>query len=121
MLTILTYVFGFVFLAIGVLGFIPAAAPQDMLLGYFHVNMLHNLVHIVTGIIALVVAFGRCSCCTPSRFFQVFGIVYGLVAILGFWYGESPILGLVANNMADNLLHTAIAAASLYLGFGYKE
>jgi len=118
MLTILVYLFGLVFLAVGILGFVPAASPNEMLLGIFHVNLIHNLIHIVTGVIALAVGFGRCSCCSPRRFFQVFGIIYGLVAILGFWYGDAPILGLVANNMADSVLHSVIAVVSLYLGFG---
>jgi hypothetical protein len=34
---------------------------------------------------------------------------------------DNDILGLVASNMADTLLHIVIAAAALFLGFGLKE
>ncbi len=108
-------VFGAVFLLIGILGFVPGTAPNGMLLGLFHVNAAHNVVHLLTGAIALVV--GMTSVPASRLFFQLFGIVYGLVAVLGFVYGERPILGLIANNMADTWLHVWIAAVSLFLGF----
>jgi hypothetical protein len=54
----------------------------------------------------------RCPGC-----FQGLGVVYGLVAVLGFFYGSEPILGILANNRADAWLHLGIAAVSLYLGF----
>ena len=56
-----------------------------------------------------------------AAFFKIFGVVYGLVAVLGFFAGDQPLLGIIAHNMADMWLHVAIAAVSLYLGFGMKE
>jgi hypothetical protein len=109
-------VFGVVFLLVGVLGFVPALTPDGHLLGIFHVNTVHNLVHLASGAVAL--AAGLSSLKASLLYFQVFGIVYGLVAVLGFIYGDNAILGLVANNMGDNLLHVVIAATALYLGFG---
>ncbi|PYL96244.1 MAG: DUF4383 domain-containing protein, partial [Verrucomicrobia bacterium] len=45
--------FGIVFLAVGILGFVPGVTSDvngmPMLLGIFHVNTAHNLVHIVSG------------------------------------------------------------------------
>src|SRR5438132_3618228 len=39
--------FGIVFLLIGILGFVPAVTPDNgMLLGIFHVNTAHNIVHL---------------------------------------------------------------------------
>lgn len=108
-------VFGVVFLLVGVLGFVPALTPNAHLLGIFHVNALHNVIHLASGAVAL--AAGLSSIKASRLYFQVFGVVYALVAVLGFIYGSSPILGLVANNMGDNLLHVVIAAAALYLGF----
>ena len=55
-----------------------------------------------------------------ATFFKVFGVVYGLVAILGFFAGDQPLLGMIAHNMADTWLHVAIAVVSLWLGFGTK-
>ena len=53
-------------------------------------------------------------------FFQVFGIIYGLVAILGFIAGDRLIMGTIANNLADAWFHLIVAAVSLYLGFSRK-
>ena len=53
-------------------------------------------------------------------FFQVFGIVYALVAVLGFVTGDGMVLGMVANNAADTWLHVVIALFALYVGFVMK-
>ena len=108
-------IFGILFVAGGVLGFVPAVNPGGKLLGMFDVNGAHNLVHIATGVVALIVGFASDK---ASRiFFQVFGIVYAAVAALGFFYGNQPLLGMISNNVADTWLHVVVAAISLYLGF----
>ncbi len=50
-------------------------------------------------------------------YFKIFGIFYGLVAILGFFRHD---LYLMHVNTADNFLHVGIALVSLYLGFAAK-
>lgn len=111
--------FGIVFLVVGVLGFIGPLAPGGMLLGIFHVDALHNIVHLVSGAAALAVSAAgeRAS----RMYFQIFGVVYGLVALLGFVYGDRPLLGVMAHNWADVWLHVVIAAIALYLGFAYRR
>jgi hypothetical protein len=111
--------FGVVFLAVGVLGFVPGVTNEhEMLLGIFHVNAAHNVVHLLSGAVAL--ACGLASAAASQWYFRIFGIVYGLVAILGFMQGDGLLLGLISNNMADVWLHIAIAAASLVLGFAVR-
>jgi len=108
--------FGIVFLAIGILGFVPGITTNDMLLGIFMVNPAHSVVHIASGIVALLCAMSGPG---ASRvYFQIFGIVYALVAILGFAQGNAMLLGMISNNTADTWLHVVIAAVSLFLGFG---
>lgn len=119
MLKQLAVVFGIVFVLVGVLGFVPGVTPDGHLLGIFHVNALHNVVHLLSGVIALGVGFAGTE--ASKRYFQIFGVVYGLVALLGFLFGDAPILGLVANNAPDTGLHLVIAAAALYLGFTSAE
>ena len=114
----ITMVFGVIFVAVGILGFIPAVTPSGRLLGVFEVNALHNLIHLATGGVAIVV--GMASEAAMRNFFRIFGIVYALVAVLGFFYGDTPLLGLVANNLADAGLHVVIAGVALYLGFAMK-
>ncbi|MBA3721483.1 MAG: DUF4383 domain-containing protein [Parachlamydiaceae bacterium] len=50
-------------------------------------------------------------------FFQVFGIIYAIVALLGLYYKTDMFDGLLANNIHDVWLHAIIAIVSLYLGF----
>jgi hypothetical protein len=119
MLKTAALIFGIIMLLVGILGFIPQATPRGMLLGIFHVNDVHNWIHIMTGVVSILCGIN--SEHASRLFFQIFGVVYGLVAILGFFYGDRPIFGLVANNLADAILHVAIAAFALYLGFGYRQ
>lgn len=97
----------------------PALTPDNNLLGIFRVDTLHNLIHLLSGAAALAAAYT--SARASRLYFQVFGIVYGLVTLLGLMSGESNILGLVANNMADVVLHAAITAGALYFGFVDKS
>jgi hypothetical protein len=108
--------FGVVFLLVGILGFVPAATSNEMLLGTFHVNFAHNLVHLASGVVFLLC--GMAGAGASSTFFKIFGIVYALVAVLGFYYKDEAIFGLISNNMPDVWLHVALAAVMLLLGFG---
>jgi Domain of unknown function (DUF4383) len=111
--------FGIIFVVVGILGFIPAVTPGGRLLGVFEVNTLHNIIHLATGVVAIIV--GMASEQAIRNFFRIFGIIYALVAVLGFYYGNQPLFGLVANNLADSGLHVVIAAVALYLGFAMKS
>jgi hypothetical protein len=107
--------FGIVFILIGILGFVPGVTDNQMLLGIFHVNATHNVVHLLSGAAALFA--GMTSTGASRIYFRVFGVIYGLVAVLGFMMGDGMLLGLISNNTADTWLHVAIAAVSLILGF----
>lgn len=114
-------VFGYILLLVGILGFIPGVTTSDgLLLGLFQVNALHNVIHIVTGLIG-VYAGMQADAKASRTFFQVFGIIYALIAILGFVYGDGDILGVVASNMADTWLHVVIAVYALYMGFAARD
>ena len=118
MVNTLAWVFGVVLTLVGVLGFVPGITTSDgMLLGIFMTGGLHNIIHLVTGLAALAAVWGMWN---PRLYFQIFGVVYGLVTIVGFLQGDT-VLGLIGVNMADNLLHLVIAAVALWAGFGMKE
>ena len=109
-----TWILGIVFIIIGLLGFVNS----PMLLGVFQVDNVHNIVHLLSGIIAV---FAASSGESYSRLYLIiFGIVYALVTIIGFVNGGN-ILGLFMVNDADNYLHAAIALVSLGVGFGGKK
>lgn len=115
----LAWVFAIVFLAVGVLGFVPGITSGGHLLGIFEVDALHNSIHLLSGIVAAIAAMS--SAAYSRLYFKVFGGVYALVAIVGLVQGNS-VLGLIGVNMADNLLHIVIAGAALAIGFmGSKD
>jgi hypothetical protein len=113
----LAWIFGAVFVLVGVLGFVPALTPDGYLLGIFEVDTLHNVIHLLSGILALGAAWTGAY---ARLYFQVFGVVYGAVTVVGFLQGDT-VLGLFTVNVADHFLHFAIAAAALYAGFMMKE
>lgn len=110
---------GIVFLAAGILGFIPAFrfGGEDYLLGIFAVDWVHNLIHLLVGALGVAAYYwdrARLYC-------QGLGILYLVVGVLGFIpaliFGDEMLLGLFHVNVADNVLHLVVGAAAAYLGF----
>jgi len=113
------WVFAVVFLAIGILGFIPGITTADgMLLGLFMVDGVHNVVHLLTGLVALIVVMKSES--AMRMFFKVFGIIYAVVVVIGFVQGDT-VFGLFGVNLWDNILHLVVAVVALWLGFWNKK
>lgn len=111
--------FGWIFVVVGVLGFVPGITTNGHLLGIFDVNYPHNVVHIVSGLAALYLASKGEE--GSQTFFKVFGVIYALVAVLGFFVADGLLLGFISNNTEDTWLHVVIAVVTLYLGFGTKK
>lgn len=105
---------GVVLTLVGVLGFVPGIAPGGQLLGVFMVDSLHNVVHLLTGILGLLLAKSA-----GKAYLKGLGVVYLVVTVLGFAQGS--VLGLIMVNTADNVLHLVLAALGLYYGFGKRE
>lgn len=109
-------VLGSFFLLIGVLGFFDVFKTGDKLFNVFAVDTPHNIIHIVTGLLA---AFAMSRGEAVSRMFtQLVGVVYGVVTILGFVVGDGQVFGFIVVNQPDNVLHLVIAVTALYVGFG---
>ncbi|HEX3099390.1 MAG TPA: DUF4383 domain-containing protein [Patescibacteria group bacterium] len=103
------YVAGVVFIVLGLLGFI-----NDPILGIFDVNALHNIINLAAGVLALIFASKGES--QARTFALVLGVIFALLTILGFMTGNGNMLGLIANNMADTVLHLVLAVIFLFLG-----
>src|SRR5437764_14357813 len=82
---------------------------------FFHVNAAHNAVHLLTGIVALLA--GMAGVGASKTFFKIFGLVYGLVAVLGFVVGGGMLLRLITNNTAYTWLQAGIAVVSVIIGY----
>lgn len=111
------FVFGVVYLVVGILGFVLEGASEDELLGIFGVNALHNVVHLAIG---LALVLGSRGHQTAKGVNTVIGVVYLLVGILGL-AGGVIVEDLINNNAADTVLHLATGALALYFGTAGAE
>lgn len=116
---------GGVFLIVGILGFVPgittnydamtfASHDSDAkLLGIFQVNVLHNIVHLLFGVVGLVAA----RAFDASRLFLIGGgVIYAVLWIYGLAIDFDSGANFVALNTADNWLHFALAVGMIGLG-----
>ena len=120
----LAFVFGIVFLLVGILGFIPGItenAPGDFagensegsLLGVFQTSVLHNLAHLAFGIGILAAR----KHATALTYLLVGGIAYlglFLIGILG-------AMDWLPADDTDDWLHLALAAGLLGAWFVSKK
>lgn len=107
----LVMLLGIVFIVVGLLGFV-----NNPILGLFEVDALHNIIHLVSGALALLAV----SKGAEILFARIFGIVYGVVAVLGLLM-DGDVLGLIHVNGPDNVLHVLLAVIFLVIGFGMKK
>jgi hypothetical protein len=116
-----TLVIGLTLVVIGIAGFFyiasfpsGAGADRDAVLGILDVNGWHNVLHIVSGAIGLVLADSYAG----ARGYAVgLGVVYLWLALLGFIAGDGDeILNLIPVNTEDNFLHLLIGIAGLGAG-----
>jgi hypothetical protein len=110
------------FLAVGVLGFIPGITThydtmmfgghhsEAKLLGLFQVSILHNIVHLLFGIVGLVLAR---SAVGARNFLIGGGVVYLVLWIYGLVIDQTSFVPL---NTADNWLHLFLGVAMILLG-----
>jgi hypothetical protein len=118
----LTLLFGIVFLAVGILGFIPGIttnyddlsfAGKDSgaeLLGIFQVSVLHNIVHALFGIAGLALARTHQG---AGTYLLGSGIIYAVLFIYGLFVGAGDDANFVPMNGADDVLHLILAVALL--------
>lgn len=121
-------VFGIVFLLAGASGFIPgmlhpvpANAPPltvpmgyGLVMGLLPVNVLHNLVHVLFGILG-VAAYGGLF--APRVYAQIVAVAYGLLVILGLLPATNTLFGLIPIYGNDVWLHLVLGAVAAYFGY----
>ncbi len=116
-------IFGIVFLAVGVLGFVPGVVQNSMgeglhqhgmLLGLFPISPLHNAAHILFGLWGL--AASR-SLGGAVAYFKVVAVAYALLAILGLIPSTAYLFNMIPLGGNDVWLHAALAIVAAYFGF----
>lgn len=122
----LATVFGVVFLLVGLVGFFPSPPAPDALpltmaqghglaLGLFPINTLHNIVHLLFGVLGLMAARGMLL--GARSYFQLLAVAYGLLAVLGLLPATQTTFGLIPIYGNDVFLHGLIAVVAGVIGF----
>lgn len=118
-----------VFLLVGVLGFIPGVTTgvddmtfaghesTAMLFGVFQVSILHNIVHVLFGIVGLALAR---SVAGAAGFLIGGGLIYLVLWIYGLAVGAATAANFVPLNTADDWLHFALGLGMVGLGLGLR-
>ena len=123
--------FGIVFLAVGVLGFVPALVQPlhpghptvnpdgGLLLGLFPINAIHNAIHIIFGLWGLAASRSLGGSLAYAR---VVAVIYAVLTVMGFLaepfnttFGMAPLYG------NDIWLHAAIALVAAYFGWVHRN
>ena len=110
-------VFGVVYLAVGILGFLPFLGgsytqTSSSLLGLFPINLLHNIVHALIGIAGIAAA---ASIASSRSYEKAVGVVLLLLGVVGIFIAQP--LGLLNIGGLDIFLHLATGAILAYFGF----
>lgn len=119
-------VFGAVYLLIGLVGFavtgfndFAAFSTEELII--FHINPLHNLVHIAIGALWISAASDHSKAKSVNT---LIGVVYLLVALLGFLHTPDKVMEWLNIHEAsdpDNFLHLVSGAAGLFFGTAGAE
>ena len=111
-------ILGVVFVLVGLIGF---AKPD--LLGA-HLTTPHNVVHLVSGAIALYLGFAG-TLSAAKAFCLVFGVVYLALGILGMALGTAPdrtwMVGPLHFGQADHAIHVLLGVVFLAGGLFTKK
>ena len=117
-------VFGIVFVLAGASGFVASPPPPDappltiehghgMAMGLFPVNTVHNVIHLLFGVLGILAWRGVGS---ARGYFRTVGIAYVLLAVLGLISATKTTFGLVPIWGNDVYLHTLLGLGAIYFG-----
>ena len=116
---------GAVFVLVGILGFIPGITTDfsDMtfaghhsdaqLLGVFQVSILHNIVHLLFGVVGLAAARNAVN---ARRYLIVGGVIYLVLWLYGLLVSQDSSANFVPVNTADDWLHLVLGVGMVALG-----
>jgi hypothetical protein len=121
---------GVVFLAVGVLGFVPGVTQNysnlmfathhsdALLLGIFQVSILHNVVHLLFGVAGILLA----RTFSGARNYLVFGgVIYLVLFLYGLLVGQESTANFVPVNMADDILHLILGIGMIGIGLALSR
>lgn len=125
LVSVFAAIVGIIFLIVGILGFIPGITTDynqmqfaghesgAMLFGVFQVSILHNLVHLVFGVLGLALAR---SLTGATLYLIVGGIIYLALWLYGVAVDQESTANFIPVNTADDWLHLLLGIGMIALG-----
>jgi hypothetical protein len=107
-------ILGVVLILVGIVGLVLG---ERVWLGILNVDIVEDIVHLLTGGLLAYVGFGRTDLSMARNLVLALGVIYLVVGILGF---VVPMMfGLIPDGYTifDNLLHLALGVLSLVVAF----
>jgi hypothetical protein len=107
-------IIGVVLILVGLVGLVLG---DQVWLGILNVDILEDVVHLITGSLLAYVGFGRVDQALTRTVVGVLGVIYLVVGVLGFVV--PMIFGLIPHGytLFDNLLHLALGIVSIALAW----
>ena len=115
---------------LGVLGFIPGITAnygtlafaghgsEAMLLGVFQVSVLHNLIHLLSGVAGVLMSRRP----LPARNFLIgAGVAYMVLWTVGQFLAMDSPVNILPVNSADNWLHLFLGTALIGFGVAFSR
>jgi ABC-type transport system involved in multi-copper enzyme maturation permease subunit len=106
--------FGAVYTLVGLLGFTVSTTLATANLIVFPVNLLHNLVHLLIGLLGLGAYFSG----QTLAYARGMAVLFAFLTVAGFL--PQPLLGLVPLGGADIPLHAATALLAAAAAWAYR-
>lgn len=107
---------GIVLIAAGLLGFLNTSIIGSAENALVRTDNVHNIVHIVTGLIALYIAFGLKGEQQANAVLG-FGILYAIIFVAVLISPNLFGIFAVPSNAAVHVIHAALAVVSLAVGY----
>jgi hypothetical protein len=107
-------IIGVVLILVGLVGLVLG---DQVWLGILNVDILEDVVHLITGGLLAYAGFGRVDQALTRTVVGVLGVIYLVVGVLGFVV--PMIFGLIPHGytLFDNLLHLALGIVSIALAW----
>lgn len=107
--------FGVVYTIVGLIGFAVSSTLDTANLIIFPVNVLHNVVHLLVGLLGI----GAFLTARSVLYARVMAVLFAVLTLAGFL--PQPLLGLVPLGGADIVLHALTAILAGVAGWGYAS
>jgi hypothetical protein len=118
--------FGWVFLLLGVMGFIPLFTPgfsgisfagndtTAELFGVFEVSVLSNLIHLAVGVLGLIMGW---MVGASIRYLTIGGVCFAILGLYGLIAPDDSAADFLPANWQAGLLHLGLGILMVVLGF----